>query len=160
MRKTELALISIVCIGILGGFLLTTSVRPHPATLTIDSMVLSQGGIGSIIDLTVSQYVGGEWVTRGVVEDDGFSITVQPDQPTNLTMKVQIFSPYAESVPQSLTNTRVYISISDEIVNALMTGKSAYASGEGYIVTHSYYWDDGPEDGIDYPTTFDYQVYY
>lgn len=118
------------------------------------------GTVGWAYAFIVKQYDGVNWLTRGLVYDEGFSIAVQPDQPTNLTIMVFIYDSYASSAAQALAYTRVYVTIEGTtITNVLMTAKSALYWGEGYMVYHSYYWNTGPSSGIDYPIVLDYQAY-
>lgn len=142
------------------GNVFLKSMEPPITSISFDPKTLTQGSAGSIVSVTVKQYDGANWLTRGVASNDDFTISVQPDQPTNITLLVYLDYGYAASVEQAKSYTRAYITIETVVSGTAMTQKSGTTYLEGYRITFSYLWNDGPAEGVNYAIVLDYQAYY
>lgn len=170
MRKLtiNLKIMFVVCCIISLGFVSFLFVAmPHePEALETATLIILpnlQGPVGSIIDITVKQYTGGQWVTRGVISSSGGSVSVYAEQNTRFICEVSLAHDYAATEAQAKTYTQVFFSITGQFADESMTaGDVTEIPDVVWYIEYGYDWTTAgyPVADTTYTLTFEYQAYY
>jgi len=126
-----------------------------------------------ILNFKVYQNDTGAWVWKGTITSAnytaGFQIRVEEGPCVMFNVTVRLNKTMASNIAEAVTNTRVYMNISDagavwtnELMDDWNDGGVDVGPGTYYSVTYSEIWSDAtkPLAGITYDISIKYEAYY